>query len=525
MPQQQPGQFDFNPQAVQGPFSQMLSGQSSYGQQQPPSGWSTKTGSVLNVVTNFLSGMEKGRVKNYERQEQQRAKERELALDYANMKLRDPNLTDDARKKIEDQTQQFLAKSILGDSQGKGKGKTDQPEGIMGHVAGAFKDIALGMVGGKMPAKGEKQDPTAFMVQVDQVLQQPGANKQTIANAAQQKVQEALQKLPPGSTREDAMRTIQPFLPTLQKNMPGDQYNSFIDSIASGYSPGMKPGEGAKQFVTLVSKDDPTKEETAIIGPNNELYHPGTTQKYTPEELAKFVVHPSSWQPRQQAEGVVKIDDPSKPGSYILIPRSEKDKWTGKSVTAGGARGGVHLLPTNVNGMRAPRSVTTDALDQPIDRSGQTDYKIDAATGKWYPNDAPVAKPPTPEDLPKERNAALKQIEMDRIKNQNEIQRWYSNAVKAIQSKNSDALTQLGVPANSGADWAQAEFQRRLLEERRSFGEAVNTINSIYAAPPPKPGQAPAEGRGEAPPPTRSGSAAAPPADSFKGYIGDFVHE
>ena len=121
MPQQQPPQFDFNPGAVQGPFTGMLTGQQpTMGQQQQPTGWTTKTGSILNVVTNFLGGIEKGRVKNYEREQQQEAKQRGVVMDYINMKLRDPNLTDEGRQALEQQGMQYMARTVLKETDGKG---------------------------------------------------------------------------------------------------------------------------------------------------------------------------------------------------------------------------------------------------------------------------------------------------------------------------------------------------------------------------------------------------------------------
>ena len=243
MPQQQPPQFDFNPGAVQGPFTGMLTGQQpTMGQQQQPTGWTTKTGSILNVVTNFLGGIEKGRVKNYEREQQQEAKQRGVVMDYINMKLRDPDLTDEGRQALEQKGMQYMARTVLKETDGKGKKKGgDQPQGIMGHISGMFHDVALGMVGGQLPKKGEEIDPAQFMSQVDGIAKQPQFSKQAAIEGAQKQIQSILQQVPQGADQQAVTRALQgdPKQPgplaVLQKYMDPASFANYKETVMGGY--------------------------------------------------------------------------------------------------------------------------------------------------------------------------------------------------------------------------------------------------------------------------------------------------
>lgn len=452
MPQQQGApQIEFNPGAVQGPFSGMLSGQQpTIGQQQQPTGWSTKTGSILNVVTNFLGGMEKGRVKNYERQEQQRAKERGVVTDYINMKLRDPNLTDEGRAALEKQAMQFMAKSVLGESEGKGKGKGkggDEQQGIMGHITGAFKEIALGMVGGQMPKKGDKLDPAQIMAQVDDMTKQPQFSKPQLITQAQAQVQKILQGIPPGSDQQTVMRAIQPALGPLQKYMEPKQLDEYMSSVLGGFTPNIPPSANlSHQFVNLVPNDPKNTqgEFSARIGTDGKIYDLRTNQPLTPEQLQGFTVRPSGYQPRAEP----RPDD-------VMVQTWDQDKkqW-------------VYTKRTGAEGKTAP-GVAPVAVTGP-DNKPQLVARPEAEGRTPAP---PAARGL---DIQKQANAMFQRIENTERSEQAKIIAARDKALNAIKTKSVKDLQDVGVANVPTTDQGWKELEERIIQQKVNAFKALN---------------------------------------------------
>ena len=484
--QQQPPQFDFNPGATQGPFSGMLTGQQpTMGQQQQPTGWTTKTGSVLNVVTNFLSGMEKGRVKNYERQEQQQAKERGVVMDYINMKLRDPNLTDEGRAALEKQGMQYMAKSVLGATEGKGKKKDgDQPQGIMGHVAGAFHDIALGMVGGQMPKKGDKQDPAAIMAGIDDIAKSPQFSKAAAIENAQKQVQQILQQVPQGADQQAVLRALQGPLAVLQKYMPAADFANYKDTLLGGYQAPMAPGVNPQhQFINLVPPEGSGKPMiSARVGPDGKLY--GLDQKEIPgSTLQGYTMQVPGTQTK-----------PVQPKIEQLFPKDGR----GEPISAELHGDGKYYKPGTNEQIDASQYQVRGQNFQPgtnvVEENGKR--VIETKTGSV----GKTAPPPTArtEDPVARHEKAFAPIRAWVATQKEGIEKDFSRWQQIITNKSAADAQQAGMPAGDwtkAAQWAIDERKRRYAELQKIIDERVRETNeSLYPVM-----------RNDAPPALRSG--------------------
>ena len=508
MPQQQPPQFDFNPGAVQGPFSGMLMGQTPTYQTAPNTGWSTKTGSVLNVVTSFLGGIERGRVKSYEREQQQEAKQRGVVMDYINMKLRDPNLTDEGRAALEKQGMQYMARTVLSETDGKGKKKGgDEQQGIMGHIAGAFHDIALGMVGGQLPkkGKGEDIDPAQFMANVDALSQNPKFSKAAAVQMAQQQVQNILKQVPTGADQQVILRALQgsPDQPgplvVMQKNMDPQAFRDYVGNLIGGYA---EPLRTAGTFQSKLA------------------------------ELEKAGVHLTEAQKQQAGE------------AYMGVKQQAE-----------------RFMPFFLDGRQAPDSVTQDAMGNPIDRTGNTQYKIEEGTNRWFPATAgpvggtraitepdgkpvivrgaeAIGKTPAPPQLrPEEiKKAAAARFQKIQDTEQAEYEKadkqWAE--IKAItDNRNADALKKkLGVDATgfTSDQWkavrvmADNERARARNEALQRKQLAVDQANREFYGMDTNYAKEAEGGGGEAPPETRTGGGETPGARPG-GWTNDHVNK
>ena len=475
MPQQQPPQFDFNPGAVQGPFTGMLTGQQpTMGQQQQPTGWTTKTGSILNVVTNFLGGIEKGRVKNYEREQQQEAKQRGVVMDYINMKLRDPNLTDEGRQALEQQGMQYMARTVLKETDGKGKKKGgDQPQGIMGHISGMFHDVALGMVGGQLPKKGEEIDPAQFMSQVDDLTKQPQFSKEAAIKQATDQVQKILGQVPPGADQQAVTRAIQPYTDVLRKNMDPGRFQDYMGTLLGGYTAPTPPGANPQhQFMNLVPPAGTDKPEIAVhVGVDGKLY--GLDNKEVPgTALQGYTMQVPGTPSRQQVQ--TKIEQ--------LFPKDGK----GEPISAELRPDGKYYVPGTNQQIDASKYQVRGQNFQPgtnvVEEGGRR--VIETKTGSV----GKTAPPPATrtEDPVARHEKAFAPIRTWVATQKEGIERDYSRWQQIITNKSVADAQNAGMPAGDWAaaqKWAIGERKRRYEELQKITDERVRETNeSLYPA-------------------------------------------
>lgn len=196
MPQQPNLLLQFGPQQTEGPFSEVLT---TPGVQPGPqnTGWASTLGNVADIAGKFLSGASQGRLMQFQKQENERNKAVGILSQYINRQQDDPNLTEDAKKEIYNLGLTAAAHSVLGSDGGKagkgGKGKDGKEGGGIGHI---FKEIALGMVGGKMPQRGEILDPVQIMKGIEEkYLSDPQYDKRKVGKALDEGVLSVYQKI------------------------------------------------------------------------------------------------------------------------------------------------------------------------------------------------------------------------------------------------------------------------------------------------------------------------------------------
>src|SRR5260221_989402 len=147
----QPGAFvPLQSADLQGPFTQNLVPST---EGIPASGGMGKTATIAKIGVDFLGGIAKGRIAAYQKKELDRVEKMNRLISYVNQIEADPRLTKEAKAAAAQKLSQAMGTDIL-QAAGKGGKGGDQP-GPHGHVVNILRDLATGMVGGKMP-KGTK---------------------------------------------------------------------------------------------------------------------------------------------------------------------------------------------------------------------------------------------------------------------------------------------------------------------------------------------------------------------------------
>lgn len=228
MPDQKSVFTPITPEQLQGPFSAFLTPPNDSQRtaaQQPPV---NALGGIAMAGTKFLEGVQSARMKSYEKRENEKSQKLTQFNQYITRIVQDPNLTDEAKQYALQQYSKALGGQILGamgGEKGKGgkKGKQGgegQQGGVAQHFTNILKDLATGMVGGKMPKGAPDIDLHTIMGEIDAKIYQPQYSKPGIIETNIGNIQSALKALPPGSTQEDALRAITPHLQAVEKVDP-----------------------------------------------------------------------------------------------------------------------------------------------------------------------------------------------------------------------------------------------------------------------------------------------------------------
>ncbi len=499
--QQQP--FNFDPtQQVQGPFTNMLRGESTTPQYQPTSGYANKFSQIANIATNFMTGVEKGRVKSYEREQQERAKEWSVVQNSINQKLQDPNLTTEGRQAIEREGQQAYARLVLGSDEGKGKKGKEEPQGMAGHIGGVLKQIALGMVGGEMPKKGDKIDPMEVMAKIDTIAGDKKYNKNVYVQGMMKTIQDKIAILGPNPTQEQILKQIGPELAQLRQQVP-EQYQDLRENIL-----GSAMANSQMKDVVLQDPADQTKSVPALEGPDHKFYDRQTMQLLPGKQ--GWEPRPPGFQPRE--EPMVRVEDDK--GNVTYVPRNQ-------------AGGKAAPSPGLVKVEHPDGSVTYESKGEAKGKEAPTTglKAITGSDGKPLlvrPGAAVGERPAPPAargtDTQAQANKRFQQILDKEAAARHQLEGWYSKATEAIRIKSAAGLStavgqlpkevgDLALQGNWAAvdQWLTKEKVRRSGEITNEKNVAVDQANHQYYPQMYTGGQ----GGTEAPPETRGAPAGA----------------
>ena len=198
-------------------------------------------GGIAMVASAFLSGATRGRIQKFAMEEQQKYQKMQALNSFMSQVATDPDITEDARRVAMQQYYQAIGGSIL-EVSGKGgkKGKEDdQQQGAPHHFANIMKDLATGMTGGKQ-LKGAP-DPGETMSQIQAAIYGPDgkplpqfSREGAIADVTGQ-IQNRIKSLPPGSTQEEANKSIADLYPSLVKVAGQQRADSLMGSYLGSY--------------------------------------------------------------------------------------------------------------------------------------------------------------------------------------------------------------------------------------------------------------------------------------------------
>jgi hypothetical protein len=194
------------PQDFEGPFSGFLKPPS---ERQPPPTPApmSKAGGIMMAANNFIQGATAGRIRSYEQRENQKLQKLNQLNQYmANVY---PTLTPDGQKQAMQIYSRAIGAETLGamDQGGKGKkgkqGEDQQPGNVHAHFTSILKDIATGMVGGKMPKGAPDVDMHSVIGNLAMIAQDPKNTREGVINSSLSQIDEISKRLPPGATDQD----------------------------------------------------------------------------------------------------------------------------------------------------------------------------------------------------------------------------------------------------------------------------------------------------------------------------------
>ena len=255
------------PEQLEGPFSSFLQPTQSQQQasQQGPPVMASKATSLGYIAQKFIEGASEGRIKKFEKQENEKIQKLQTFQGYVSQIYQNRNLTDDAKQLALNKYSQVMGgygRDAAGKGGGKGKkGSDEYPSkggkplergtasggggGVYQHFTNIARDVFQGMTGGKMP-KGAP-DVGGAMAEVHAAIfdengqPKPQFSVQGIVAQNQQDIARKLKDLGPDATQEDAMRAIMPHLQALDRHAPQVGAQARND-LAGQYQPAPKYG-------------------------------------------------------------------------------------------------------------------------------------------------------------------------------------------------------------------------------------------------------------------------------------------
>jgi hypothetical protein len=157
----------------------------------------SNAGGIMMAANNFLQGATAGRIRAYEQRENQKLQKLNQLYQYMTNVC--PTLTPEGQNKAMAIYSRAIGAETLGamDQGGKGKkgkqGEDQQPGNVHAHFTSILKDIATGMVGGKMPKGAQDVDPHAVMGQIAGIASDPKFNKAGVLKTHTEAMEKSLE--------------------------------------------------------------------------------------------------------------------------------------------------------------------------------------------------------------------------------------------------------------------------------------------------------------------------------------------
>jgi hypothetical protein len=271
-----------DPSSLEGPFSGFLRPPAPAPQASeiPAAGIST-AGGIAMAMSKFLESATQGRIKSYE--ERENAKLRKLTQLNQYMTSVYPTLTPEGQQEAMKLYSRAVGPEVLnamGNGK-KGKGGVSKDElpsrdgkqtqgnasttgDVHRHFTGILKDIALGMVGGKMPKGAPDVDLSATIGNIALIADDPKYNREKVIGSSLGEIQKGLEGF--SGTQEEALTRITPHLQQISRLDPGR-----ADSVRADYlgrfQPAPKPGTKEYVIDRLMNPQAQSQSPTAPTAP------------------------------------------------------------------------------------------------------------------------------------------------------------------------------------------------------------------------------------------------------------------
>lgn len=274
----------------------------------------------MMAANAFIQSAAKARTQQFEQKENQKLQNINRLNQYMTQVY--PTLTPDGQKQAMALYSRAIGQETLGaiDSKGKDKG-ADKQQGIGVHFTNALKDLATGMVGGKLPKGAPDVDTNSVIGQLALISSNPKFTREGAISENTKQIEAKLNGF--SGNQEEAMRLIAPHLQAISGLDP-ERAKAARENYLGGYQPA--PAQGTPEWYAEQQRKQPTSKDLASPpGPDEppDLGSYGNLKYYGPAQRVNLS-NPAN--PSQQISATLdaRTNIYKDPNTGIPLPQAQQ---------------------------------------------------------------------------------------------------------------------------------------------------------------------------------------------------------